>query len=78
MKRARIIYRMATGGVVWQLPDSKLQVMWTGPGSILRLGYDLLKPGSSYPTAIEHPTADGNYMTRAQAEKALQAFLAAK
>jgi hypothetical protein len=72
----RVVYRMPTGGLVWAVPDSKLQIMWGGPGSSLRMGYDLMRPGGSS-WKIDHPSADGSYATKRDATAAVRAFLAA-
>jgi hypothetical protein len=64
-----------TGLTVWVLPDSGLEIMWPGPGAGLFIGR-ATTPGGAV-TRIEHPTADGQYMKRADAQRAVDAFLAA-
>ncbi len=71
----RVVHRMATGGLVWAIPNSSLQIMWAGPGSRLRLG-EVLKAGGST-ISIEHPSADGSYSNKKDATAAVTAFLAA-
>jgi hypothetical protein len=29
----RVVYRMPTGGLVWAIPNSSLQILWAGPNS---------------------------------------------
>jgi hypothetical protein len=71
----KIVHRMPTGGLVWAVPDSTLQIMWGGPGSRLRIG-QVMKAGGSA-TTIDHPSADGNYTTAREATDAVVRFLAA-
>jgi len=71
----RVVYRMPTGGLVWAVPGSGLQIMWAGPGSGLRIGRVLEAGGST--TRIEHPSADGSYSNKKDATAAVRAFLAA-
>lgn len=71
----RVVFRMATGGLVWALPGGTLQVMWAGPGSRLAIGWPLVAGSTTSP--IEHPSADGVYMTAKEARAALVAFLRA-
>jgi hypothetical protein len=73
----RVIYRAPTGLVVWAVPNTNLQIMWAGPGSRLKIGFDLTRAGGSA-SLIDHPSADGNYNTRREAEVAVHAFLRAK
>ena len=72
----RVVGRTPTGGVVWQIPKSDLQIMWAGPGCRLRLGW-LLTVGGAV-SMIHHPTACESYATEAEATAAVRAFLAAK
>ncbi len=69
------VERMITGGAVWALPDSALEVMWIGPGGGLHIGTPR-RPGG-ITTPIRHPSADGTYNTLKEAQKALDAFIAA-
>lgn len=73
----KVVYRMLTGGRVWAVPGSDMQIMWSGPGGRLFLGWNLMKPGG-HMTVIEHPTADGNYTDAKRATAAVKAFLEAK
>lgn len=76
LKGPRTVYRSPTGATVWSVPDTTLQILWAGPGARLRIGHPM-KPGGSM-TTIDHPSADGNYMTAREASAAVRAFLAAK
>ena len=64
-----------TGLTLWRLPGSALSIMWAGPGSRLLIGW-CETPGGAV-THIEHPAADGAYMTRREAQAAVAAFMAA-
>ena len=64
-----------TGLTVWTLPDSRLEIMWMGPGSGLFIG-QATTPGGAV-TRIEHRTADGSYANLKEAEAAVKAFVAA-
>lgn len=75
MSAPHVVYRMATGGLVWALPGSSMQIMWAGPGSRLRIG-QVLKAGGAT-TFIDHPTADGSYRTKTEATAAVKRFIAA-
>jgi hypothetical protein len=70
--------RHRTGATVWSVPGGSLQIMWMGPGSHLRIGYDFLKAGAPMGSIIDHPAASDSYNTRSEAEAAVKAFLAAK
>lgn len=78
IKRLKKLYRSPMGTTVWQIPDSKLQVMWSGPGARLRIGHDFLTSKGTMGTTIDHPSAGESYNTSKQAEAALHRFLAAK
>lgn len=70
------ILRLATGGAVWNIPgDSRLQLLWNGPGGGLFLA-DAFTPGGLM-VRIEHPSADGTYDSAAAAQRAVDAYLAA-
>jgi len=71
----RVVHRMATGGLVWAVPDSTLQIMWAGPGSRLKIGQPMKAGG--YVSTIDHHAADGNYNTAREASAAVARFLAA-
>ena len=64
-----------TGLIVWRIPDTGLEIMWPGPGAGLFVGA-ATTPGGAV-TRIEHPSADGTYDTRKDAQRAVDAFLAA-
>jgi hypothetical protein len=72
----RVVHRMATGGLVWAVPDTSMQIMWAGPGGRLKIGWPMKAGGSV--TAIDHPSADGNYLTAREATAAVRAFLDSK
>lgn len=75
--KPKIIHRMLTGGLVWNAPGStQLQIMWNGPGSPLRMGFNLLKAGSPYPGLIHHPGSNGHYATAKEAKAAVNRFFA--
>lgn len=61
------------GNVVWTAPDGT-SVMWGPGGGLILCIPDAFTPGGSM-VKIEHPTADGQYATRREAEKAVLAFL---
>ena len=73
-KGPRVVYRMATGGLVWAVPGGQ-QIMWAGPGSGLVYG-QVLKAGG-YTSRILWHGANGQYLTAKQATAAVRAFLAA-
>lgn len=66
------LYVSPMGTTVWTLPGGDLGIMWS-PGGGLLVGQPLIPNG--YVTKIEHPTADGRYATRAEAQRAVLAFL---
>jgi hypothetical protein len=62
-----------TGSVVWHFKSpsgTKAFLYWRGPGSRLFLGM-----GTITLVPIDHPSANGNYDSRAQAEVAVKRFL---
>lgn len=61
------------GNVVWTAPDGT-SVMWGPGGGLVLCIPDAFTPGGDF-FKIDHPTADGQYATRREAEKALLAFL---
>lgn len=63
-----------TGLVIWHLPGN-LQIMWSGPGARLRIGWLTQPSGAS--TFIDHPTARYVYATLSEAQAAVEAFLSA-
>jgi hypothetical protein len=63
------------GIYVWPIPHTSLEIMWSGPGSRLLIGTPMLSGGAV--THIDHPTADGVYMTLKDANRAVAAFIAA-
>jgi hypothetical protein len=67
--------RGMTGLYLWTLPDSQFQITWLGPGTRLLFGR-LTTPGAT-PMHIEHPTARDAYDTIADAQRAVDAFIAA-
>jgi hypothetical protein len=71
----RLLYRSPTGARVWALPDSRLQVMWSGTGARLRIGFDFLTAGGNMGTTIDHPSASDSYNTPREAEAAVRAFV---
>jgi hypothetical protein len=71
-KGLRVVYRMPTGGMVWQVPNSTLQIMWPGPGGGLSLGRPMEVGGAT--NRIEHYTANGNYYNVKDAARAAKAF----
>jgi hypothetical protein len=74
--------RSPTGLTLWpMLPEeaqggTPMSIVWPGPGSGLYLGIRATEPGGSM-VRIEHRTADGQYDTFKQAQKAAHAFAAA-
>lgn len=72
--KPKVVLLAPTGLVVWGIPDSQFEIMWAGPGSHLLFGYPR-RPGG-LATPIHHPSADGVYMTRKEAEAAVAAFIA--
>lgn len=64
-----------TGLVCWRLPDSALEIMWSGPGAGLYIGW-ATTPGGAV-TRINHPTANGQYMTRREAQAHVDEFVEA-
>ena len=64
-----------TGLAVWQVPDSEMQIMWSGPGGRLSFG-QAYKAGGAM-TFIEHPSADGAYDSLKAAEAAVKRFMEA-
>lgn len=64
-----------TGLTLWRIPDSNLEIIWPGPGAGLSIG-QATTPGGAV-TRIEHPAADAAYQTRAEAQRAVDAFLSA-
>ena len=74
-KLVRVHYRMPTGGAVYNIPGSKMQILWAGPGAGLQIGTPMKAGG--FVTKILHPKADGNYSNRNDAEDAIEAFLSA-
>jgi len=76
-EKPRIVYASPTGLLVWNAPGStQLQIMWPGPGSRLRMGFNVMKAGSPYPGLIHHPGADGEYRTAKEAQAAVKRFFA--
>lgn len=72
----KVIYRSPMGTIAWSIPGSAhLQIMWAGPGSRLRMGFDVTKAGSPMPDVIQHPGADGAYRTAKEATAAVKRFL---
>ena len=69
----RVVYRMPTGGLVWAIPNSSLQILWAGPNSSLRIGRALEAGGST--TRIQFPGADGVYANKKDATAAVRVFL---
>jgi hypothetical protein len=54
-----------------------MSIIWLGPGGGLFLGFDATVPDGVM-TRIEHPTADGQYMTRIEAARAARRFVEAR
>lgn len=73
--KTRKVELMIGGGAVWALPDSKLEVMWPGPGARIYIGTPRVSGGWIIP--IEHPTADFVPESMKQAQAAVDAFVAA-
>jgi hypothetical protein len=61
-----------TGLCKWNLPESTLSVVWLGPGSHLALCHDV--PGGLM-TSINSRGSDGRYMTRKDAQAAVETFI---
>jgi hypothetical protein len=78
MKKHRIktLYRSPMGTRVWQIPGSKLQIMYAGTGARLRIGHDFLSTKGSMGTTIDHPSARDTYNTPREAEAAAARFVA--
>jgi hypothetical protein len=74
--KPKVVYAAVTGVLVWEVPSTTLQIMWSGPGSRLYIGRPLVAGGMIM--AINHPTASSTYDTRKDAESAVVAFLEAK
>lgn len=67
-----------TGLVLWPLTGVRgMSIIWLGPGGGLFLGFDATVPDGVM-TRIEHPTADGQYMTRIEAARAARRFVEAR
>jgi hypothetical protein len=61
------------------VPDSPngLQIMWSGPGACLRMGFNITVAGSPMPDVIRWSGADEAYATAKDATAAVRRFLAA-
>jgi hypothetical protein len=71
--------RYPTGLTTWgPLPDTGIMhILWPGPGSGLFLVIGQPDTVGVPMTRIEHPSASGSYDSRAEARKAVHAFIAA-
>jgi hypothetical protein len=69
MRTPVIVERAPTGGVVYRLPGSALEVLWPGRGSGRFIGQPRT-PGGAV-ARIDHPVADGAYESEAAARAAL-------
>lgn len=74
-QKARKVELMIGGGAVWTLPNSRLELMWMGPGSGIYIGTP--REVGGFVTPIHHPTADAVYTLMRGAQAAVDAFVRA-
>jgi len=73
---ATVLEYLITGGAVFAIPDSKLELLWIGPGSDrLHIGSPR-KPGG-LTTTVTHPAADLTSSTMRGAKEAVDRLVAA-
>lgn len=73
MAKARILEHTINGGAVFAVPDSEYEILWIGPRAGLFFGQPRVAGGTI--GRIEHPTADAEYDTLAEARAAVEAFI---
>lgn len=71
--KPKVVMTGVMGLTVWALPGATLEIMWAGPGARLWIGQPRVAGGCV--TTIDHPTADGIYDSRKDAERAVAAFI---